>query len=317
MAQVPRGHKTLPIPAPVPLATPASALHLRGGGVRPILWLSIRHRKERPVTKQPNILLIMSDQLIPMMTGAYGSTVAKTPNLDRLAREGIIFTNAYTSCPICAPARMSLLTGKYVSEIDCNDNTAILATEEPTFGHYLAAEGYDCVLSGKMHMIGPDQLHGYTARLNTDIYPSDMTWLASRVKLDGHSPIHEHPIAIDYVGENAGVRQWSMQLDYDEETHFRALEYLRRKRSRPSGTAQKPLPPRDDRPFMLHVSYQHPHEPFHCTQAYWVRYEGVHIPIPQCPENLGYLHPDGPQPECVSRMQRGGAQGARESADGT
>ena len=235
---------------------------------------------------RPNILLIMSDQLIPMMTGAYGHPVALTPNINRLARRGVTFTNAYTSCPICAPARMSLLTGRYVSDIGCNDNTSILASDEPTFNHYLSIAGYDTVLAGKMHMVGPDQLHGYAQRLNTDVYPADFTWLCSRAELSEHSAIHEKPIAIDYVGANAGVRQWSMQLAYDEETHYRALEYLRSKGTKPAGTAQKPLPERDDRPFCLHVSYQHPHEPFLCMQLYWDLYDGVDIPIPSYPDDL-------------------------------
>ena len=86
--------------------------------------------------------------------------------------------------------------------------------------------------------------------------------------------------------EGVGVRQWSMQLDYDEETHFRALEYLRSRKTEVSGTLQKPLPPRDDAPFFLQVSYQHPHEPFHCLQRHWDLYEGVDIPIPGYPADL-------------------------------
>lgn len=237
-------------------------------------------------TTQPNILLIMADQLIPTMTGAYGNGVACTPNIDRLAARSTVFDAAYSPCPICAPARMGLMTGRHVSDINCNDNTSILASDEPTMCHYLSAAGYDTVLSGKMHFVGPDQLHGYGRRLTTDVYPSDFTWLNSREKGRTHAAIHDNPIAIDYVTKGVGVRQWSMQLDYDEETPFRALEYLRTKRSRPSGTLQKPLPPRDDTPFFLTVSYQHPHEPFHCLQRHWDLYEGVEIPIPQYPEGM-------------------------------
>lgn len=238
----------------------------------------------------PNILLIMADQLIPMMTALYGNQIARTPNLDRLAARSTVFDNAYTSCPICAPARMSLMTGRQVSDINCNDNTSVLHADEPTFAHYLSAAGYDTVLCGKMHFVGPDQLHGFRKRLTTDVYPSDFTWLVSREKNKEHTSIHENPIAIDYVTEGLGVRQWSMQLDYDEESHFRALEYLRYKRSIPSGTLQKKLPPRDDTPFLLCASYQHPHEPFHCLQRHWELYEGVDIPIPEYPENLERLY---------------------------
>ncbi len=235
---------------------------------------------------RPNIVLIMADQLIPAMTGPYGNGIARTPNLDRLAARSTVFDAAYSPCPICSPARMAMMTGKHVSRIHCNDNTSILASDEPTVCHYLSAAGYDTVLSGKMHFIGPDQLHGYRTRLTTDVYPSDFTWLNSREKGTKHASIHENPIAIDYVSEGVGVRQWSMQLDFDEETSFRALEYLRSKRSKPSGTLQKKQPPRDDTPFFLTVSYQHPHEPFHCQQKHWDLYEGVEIPIPHYPEDM-------------------------------
>jgi len=236
---------------------------------------------------KPNILLIMTDQMTPMMLGAYGSTVARTPNIDRLAREGILFANAYTSCPICAPARMSLLTGKYVSNCNSNDNTSILPSDEPTHNHYLTIAGYDAVLSGKLHAVGPDQLHGFARRLTTDVYPADFNWLGNcRPEPGRFAAAHKFPNAVDYVTEGVGVRQWSLQLDYDEETHFRALEYLRTKRSQPSGTLQKPIPERDDTPFFLQVAYQHPHEPFHCLQKHWDLYEGVDIPIPEYPEEL-------------------------------
>ncbi|MBN1669814.1 MAG: choline-sulfatase [Kiritimatiellae bacterium] len=236
--------------------------------------------------EKPNLLMIMADQLTPLMTGAYGFRAAKTPNMDRLAREGVLFQNAYATCPICTPARMSLLTGKYVSGIGCNDNGSILHADEPTHNHYLALAGYDTVLSGKLHAIGPDQLHGFAKRLNTDIYPADFNFLVKRKDEESFASCHVNPISVDYVTEGVGVRQWSMQYDYDEETQFRALEYLHSKRSQPSGTLQKPLPKRDDTPFFLQVSFNHPHEPFHCLQKYWDLYEGVDIPIPPYPEHL-------------------------------
>ena len=67
--------------------------------------------------RQPNILLIMADQLMPFLTGAYDHTVVKTPNLDRLVQNGIRFDAAYTSCPLCAPARASFMSGQYGSQV--------------------------------------------------------------------------------------------------------------------------------------------------------------------------------------------------------
>ncbi len=242
--------------------------------------------------QKPNILLIICDQMVADLTGAYDHPVVQTPNLDALVEQGVRFDNGYSPCPICSPTRATLMTGKYASRTGTYDNTCMLPSDEPTIPYYLGAEGYETVLSGKMHFVGPDQLHGFEKRLTTDVFPSNMNWLPQRPEgiFDDYSDYHAEPIAIDYV--TAGVRQWSMQLDYDEEVHFRALEYLRGKRSQYTGTLQKELPPRDERPFFLTVSYCHPHEPFHATQELWDLYEDSEIELPEFPENLEELeHP--------------------------
>ena len=221
------------------------------------------------MTEHPNVLLILCDQMTARLTGAYGHPVVQTPNLDRLAQEGILFNNAYSACPVCVPSRSSLHTGLYVSRTGCYDNGSMFPADQPTMCHYLSVAGYETVASGKLHFIGPDQLHGFERRLTTDFHPSDFTFLSPRPQ-DGftdHAGFHEYPIAINYV--TAGVRQWAIERDFDELTHFRALEYIRSKRSQYTGTLQKDLPPRDDRPFFLCVSYCYPHEPFLVTQELW------------------------------------------------
>jgi len=244
------------------------------------------------MAEKPNILLITCDQMVAQLTGAYGHPVVQTPNLNRLVEEGVRFDNAYTSCPICVPARSSLKTGKYVSRIGCYDNGAMFPADQPTLCHYLSIAGYDTVATGKMHFIGPDQLHGFEKRLTTDFHPSDFSFLPARPEggFKDFSEFHAQPIAIDYV--TAGVRQWSTEHDFDEENHFRTLEYLRSKRSQYTGTLQKELPPRDERPFFMQVSYCFPHEPFHVTQELWDIYEDKDIELPEIPGNLAnYEHP--------------------------
>ena len=71
-------------------------------------WFSIAQEHQKP-----NIVFIISDQHKLESTGAYGSKLAITPNIDDLAKTGIVFTNAYTPAPVCAPARASLVTGMY------------------------------------------------------------------------------------------------------------------------------------------------------------------------------------------------------------
>jgi len=67
----------------------------------------------RPIPKDLNVLIIMVDEMRPDYLGCYGNSVVKTPNLDKLAEEGVIFQNAYSNNPVCLPSRVSLFTGLY------------------------------------------------------------------------------------------------------------------------------------------------------------------------------------------------------------
>ena len=222
--------------------------------------------------ERPNILLIMADQLVPFLTGAYGHPIVQTPNLDRLAEQGARFDAAYTPYPLCAPARVAFMTGRYASRLGCYDNAALFPADQPTIAHYLTNAGYDTVLSGKMHFVGPDQLHGFGRRLTTDVFPANISWVPA---LDAAGRLEQGGHAHNYVLPNVGVRPWTKFLSYDEETQFRALEYIReRGRTRP----------RD--PFFLVTSFHHPHDPFHVTRELWELYEGARIAIPDFPENL-------------------------------
>ncbi|MBT7099461.1 sulfatase-like hydrolase/transferase, partial [Candidatus Poribacteria bacterium] len=113
------------------------------------------------MSDQPNILLIVSDQMTAALTGVYGHPVVQTPHLERLAEDGVRFDSAYTPFPLCSPGRACMMTGRHASEIGAWDNGALLAADQVTFAHYLSNAGYDTVLSGKMHFVGPDQMHGF------------------------------------------------------------------------------------------------------------------------------------------------------------
>ena len=213
-------------------------------------------------------MLVMVDQLVPFLTSPYGDPIAQTPNLERLASEGIRYDAAYTPYPLCSPARAALMTGDYASRHECWDNASILPADVPTLAHYLTLAGYETVLSGKMHFVGPDQLHGFECRLTTDVFPAAMDWVPTQDP-DGKFVRGGH--ARSYVPPEVGAVSWSKFLAYDEETQFRALEYLR---------AGK------ERPFFLVVSFHHPHDPFQPTRELWDLYDGVEIPIPQVPRDI-------------------------------
>ena len=104
-------------------------------------------------TRPPDILFILVDQMTPFMLGPYGQKAAITPNLDRLARDGVVFDNAYCNSPLCVPSRMSMFTGRLANDIEVWDNASELRSEFPTMMHCLRKGGYQTAVSGKTHFI--------------------------------------------------------------------------------------------------------------------------------------------------------------------
>jgi len=217
----------------------------------------------------PNILLIQADQMAAQALPMYGHSVVKAPHLERLAARGTTFENAYCNNPVCAPSRFSMMSGQLASKIGAYDNAAEFPASIPTFAHYLRDLGYKTCLSGKMHFVGPDQLHGFEERLTTDIYPSDFGWTPDWTQQD--PPVAPSVMSMRGVVE-AGVCERSLQLDYDEEVAFASVkkiyDYAR---------------DADDRPFFLTTSFTHPHNPFTITQEYWDRYDHDEIDMPSVP----------------------------------
>src|SRR5262245_23439078 len=103
-----------------------------------------------------NLLFILCDEHNPRVLGCNGHPVIKTPNLDRLAASGVRFTDAYTNCPICVPARASLATGRYVHQIRFWDNAIAYDGSVPSWGHRLMAQGYRVTSIGKLHYTGSE-----------------------------------------------------------------------------------------------------------------------------------------------------------------
>ncbi|GBD43341.1 Choline-sulfatase [bacterium HR40] len=219
--------------------------------------------------KRPDILLVVADQLSALALRAYGHPVSRSPHLDRLAADGVVFDHAYCNFPLCAPARAALMSGQLATRVGVYDNAAEFRAEIPTFAHALRNLGYRTALAGKMHFVGPDQLHGFEERLTTDIYPADFGW----------TPDWDHPQErIDWWYHNmdsvlqAGVAEATNQLDFDEEVGFVANRWL-------ADRARE----RDRRPFLFCVSFTHPHDPFAIPRRFWDLYEGIAIDPPRVP----------------------------------
>ena len=89
--------------------------------------------------KKPNILFILLDDMGWKDLACTGSTFYETPNIDRLSREGMSFTNAYASCPVCSPSRASFLTGKYPARLGLTDWIDMDGTCHPLRGRVIDA----------------------------------------------------------------------------------------------------------------------------------------------------------------------------------
>ncbi|MGB0905211.1 MAG: choline-sulfatase, partial [Mangrovicoccus sp.] len=181
--------------------------------------------------------------------------------------------NAYTASPLCAPGRASFMSGQLPSSTGVYDNAAEFASAIPTYAHHLRRAGYHTCLSGKMHFVGPDQLHGFEERLTTDVYPPDFGW----------TPDYRKPgERIDWWYHNmgsvtgAGVAEITNQLEFDDEVAYNATRKVydlgRRK---------------EDRPWCLTVSFTHPHDPYVARKKYWDLYEDCEHLLPQVGD-LGY-----------------------------
>ena len=217
---------------------------------------------------QPNILMIMADQLAAQALSLYGNKVCKTPNLERLASEGVTFCNHYSNNPLCVPSRASMLTGKHSPEIQVYDNANEIPSSLPTMAHFMRALGYQTFLSGKMHFIGPDQLHGFEERLTTDVYPADYQWIADWSAGPAFVP---SGTALNGVVE-AGPCVRTMQEDYDDDVEFQARRKI-------FDIARQ----RDAKPFFGVVSFTSPHTPFNVAQQYWDLYKHEEIGLPDVP----------------------------------
>ena len=216
-----------------------------------------------------NILILMVDQLNGTLFPDGPAPWLHAPNLQALSERSTRFANCYTASPLCAPGRASFMSGQLPSVTGVYDNAAEFPSDLPTYAHHLRRAGYQTCLSGKMHFVGPDQMHGFEERLTTDIYPADFGW----------TPDYRKPgERIDWWYHNlgsvtgAGVAEITNQMEYDDEVAFQACQKL-----------YDLSRGHDERPWCLTVSFTHPHDPYVARRKYWDLYEDCDHLLPDVP----------------------------------
>ena len=207
------------------------------------------------------ICMFISDQHAWQVQHCAGDTLVRTPNLDRIAEEGTMMENAYTSCPVCVPARMSMLSSQYAGRCGVLNNKTALDSNRATFVHCLAAGGYETTLCGRMHFVGPDQRHGFSQRIAgdiTQIFHNRPAMIAEERGVHNKTP-QGGPSSLSIIGGGN-----SPTLEFDRYVVEHALKYL-------SGSYEKPQ--------FLCVGTYGPHHPYVAPpELYRYYYDKVKIP---------------------------------------
>lgn len=231
------------------------------------------------MARQPNILFLMPDQLRWDFLSCYGADFIDTSNIDRIANEGMRYTRAYSTSPICVPARASLLTGLNAIRNGVTDNGQWLRPDLAACGIHtwpeqLNAQGYYTAAIGKMHFYPWDINHGFQYRSICE----DKRWLHIRddyyhfLHERGHRKYHgnEHDGYIENRGAIVSRLPWELSWD-----HFVGQEAVRFLRAYGRDNTQESS---DDAPFAMMVGFPGPHCPYDPNQEFLDQIDPVAMP---------------------------------------
>ncbi|MBK3516148.1 sulfatase-like hydrolase/transferase [Carboxylicivirga marina] len=235
-----------------------------------IFSLSISNSLARTKKKQPNLIVIMADDLGYADVGFNGCKDIPTPNIDRIANEGVKFTNGYTSYSVCSPSRAGFLTGRYQQRFGFERNPQYrpddpnmgLTSEETTIAASLAEVGYQSSIIGKWHMGAHKETHHPLNRGFNEFYGH----LGG-----GHRYFPEElTIKDSYAikGEQDSYRTWILRNHTPEKTEKYLTDEF-------SDEAVSFVERHADEPFFLFLSYNAPHGPLQATDEYLQRFPDI------------------------------------------
>ena len=195
-----------------------------------------------PPRRRPNILFIMTDDHASQAMSCYGGRLNSTPNMDRIAKEGVRFDDCFCTNGICAPSRAVILTGKHSHLNGVRDNTHAFDGSQITFPKLLQKEGYETVLLGKWHLQSDPTGFDYWNILpgQGDYYNPDLIEMGVSKRRPGY--------VTDIL---TGL----------------ALDFLKNRR-------------RPDRPFLLMLQHKAPHRNWQPAPRHLHKYDDADFPLP-------------------------------------
>ncbi len=237
--------------SPLPDISRRDALRLLGAGAATVALSDLLGCNGGGGARQPNVLVILTDDVRADAMGCAGDKRLETPNLDRLAAEGVRFANSFVTTSLCSPSRASLLTGCYAHKHGVRDNFSRDPEQAcPTFAEVLQKSGYETGYIGKWHM-----LQSGTPRAGFDHW----------VSFTGQGEYFRNTMNID--------GKWSLVINYvTDELTDHAVRFLERDRAKP---------------FMLVVGHKAAHAPFLPAQRHAQRYAGVDFTPREAREGAG------------------------------
>ena len=213
-----------------------------------------------------NVLLITNDQHRADCLVSAGNSVIRTPNLDRLAAEGLSFDKHFVQCPQCVPSRSALHTGRYPHVNRTPTNLYRLPPAEETLAAMLGRAGYVTACVGELPFAPTKFLGGFQTVLASDAeyhaFQEAHGWRGSRLSPDRAALLGEHQARSQRQFQASPV-PWPEELDETAFHAAKAIEFLKADRHRP---------------FFLHVNFRRPHHPFDPPAPFDRMYEGASFP---------------------------------------
>ncbi|MFC1737357.1 sulfatase-like hydrolase/transferase [Candidatus Hydrogenedentota bacterium] len=218
--------------------------------------------------KRPNVLFVMTDQMRADAAGFAGNSIIKTPNLDKLAEKGVRFSNAFTQCSMCIPARFSLITGRYPHSHGVF-HMGPMAEEETSIAEILAEQGYRAAVCGKMHFCNEDSNHGFEFYAYADRPDTKWDIIDKNAYIDYLRSIGK----AQYVEEPENKMAWWAPIEglpaEFSHTAFvtdRAIDFVKEEQ---------------EKPWLLYVSYYAPHPPYTPPKPFSEMYDRKDMIVPE------------------------------------
>ncbi len=225
---------------------------------------------KKSLSDNPNFLVVISDQHAPDTIGGRGHPAVKTPCLDRLISGGITFRNAYCSYPMCTPSRAGFMTGQLTPEHGVWELGTPLRSDIPTWAHVLRRAGYCTSISGRMHYVGYDRMHGFERRVHPDVRET----ITPYVYGDWDNPQQDDHVMVGAIRRAGPTEGPTPTEQFDRQVVDAAIEELDHLTARP-----------DPQPWALVVGLMLPHFPYSISRKYYDLYDRTDIPDPRIPPN--------------------------------